>query len=145
MSPSRFPQGKFSFYDGRHPRLHRPRRHHPSPQHLSSPLPVFAILGSQLSDTNTSTNLIGQICFLLSQWIEDHYPHCTVAYSLLAAIALLFSLIILHSARRQLATGLSFPLGLLLARFTTCSLNRASCCSVRILPGEAASAIPGEG
>jgi inner membrane protein len=83
------------------------------------PLPLgLAILGSQLPDIDTSTSLIGQICFPLSHWIEDRYPHRTITHSLLATIALtLLSLttITLLGATWQL--GLALPLGHLLACF----------------------------
>jgi inner membrane protein len=53
------------------------------------PLPLgLAILGSQLPDIDTSTSLIGQICFPISHWIEDRYPHRTLTHSLLATAAI---------------------------------------------------------
>ncbi len=58
----------------------------------SSPLILgLSILGSQLPDLDTSTSLIGQICFPISRWIEKRYPHRSLTHSFLAtgAIALL--------------------------------------------------------
>ena len=43
---------------------------------------ALAVLGSQLPDVDTTTSVIGQICFPISSWIEDHYPHRTVTHSL---------------------------------------------------------------
>lgn len=41
----------------------------------TSPLVMgLAILGSQIPDIDTSTSLIGQICFLIARFIEGRYP-----------------------------------------------------------------------
>ena len=44
----------------------------------------LALLGSQLPDLDTTTSTIGQICFPLSNWLEDNFPHRTITHSLLA-------------------------------------------------------------
>jgi len=61
---------------------------------LSSTDPLVmgvAILGSQLPDLDTSTSLIGQICFPVSRWLENRFPHRTLTHCFWAtgAIALL--------------------------------------------------------
>ncbi|MEM6398785.1 MAG: metal-dependent hydrolase [Cyanobacteria bacterium P01_D01_bin.116] len=55
----------------------------------SSPLILgLSILGSQLPDLDTSTSLIGQICFPISRWIEKRYPHRSLTHSFLATGAI---------------------------------------------------------
>ncbi|WP_138984645.1 metal-dependent hydrolase, partial [Crocosphaera watsonii] len=44
----------------------------------------LAIIGSQLPDLDTSTSLIGQVCFPISSFIEDRFPHRSITHSLLA-------------------------------------------------------------
>jgi inner membrane protein len=44
----------------------------------------LAVVGSQLPDLDTTTSLIGQIFYPLSNWIEERYPHRSVTHSLLA-------------------------------------------------------------
>ena len=48
----------------------------------------LAILGSQLPDLDTSTSLIGQVCFPVSHWIEERFPHRSITHSLLATVAI---------------------------------------------------------
>jgi len=48
----------------------------------------LAVLGSQLPDLDTSTSVIGQICWPISHWLEDRYPHRSVTHSLLATAAI---------------------------------------------------------
>lgn len=48
----------------------------------------MAILGSQLPDLDTSTSLIGQICFPVSRWLEKRFPHRTLTHCFLATIAI---------------------------------------------------------
>ena len=48
----------------------------------------LALLGSQLPDLDTTTSTIGQICFPLSNWIEDNFPHRSITHSLLATATL---------------------------------------------------------
>ena len=48
----------------------------------------LALLGSQLPDLDTTTSTIGQICFPLSNWLEDNFPHRSITHSLLATATL---------------------------------------------------------
>ena len=48
----------------------------------------LALLGSQLPDLDTTTSTIGQICFPLSNWLEDNFPHRSITHSLLATVTL---------------------------------------------------------
>ena len=63
----------------------------------------LALLGSQLPDLDTTTSTIGQICFPLSNWLEDNFPHRTTTHSLLATVAI--SAIAGSNPRRRLRTG----------------------------------------
>jgi inner membrane protein len=55
----------------------------------ASPLPLgLAIVGSQLPDLDTTTSTIGKICFPISSWIEDRFPHRSVTHCLLATAAI---------------------------------------------------------
>ena len=49
----------------------------------------LSIIGSQLPDLDTSTSLIGQVCFPVSSWIEDRYPHRSITHCFLASVFLL--------------------------------------------------------
>jgi inner membrane protein len=54
-----------------------------------SPLVMgLAVLGSQLPDLDTSSSLIGQVCFPVSRWLESRYPHRSLTHSLLATMAI---------------------------------------------------------
>jgi len=44
----------------------------------------LSVVGSQLPDLDTTTSLIGQICYPISNWIEERYPHRSITHSLLA-------------------------------------------------------------
>jgi inner membrane protein len=48
----------------------------------------LAIIGSQLPDLDTTTSTIGKICFPISSWIEDRFPHRSVTHCLLATAAI---------------------------------------------------------
>ena len=48
----------------------------------------MAVLGSQLPDLDTSTSLIGQICFPVSRWLEQRFPHRTLTHCFLATVAI---------------------------------------------------------
>ena len=79
----------------------------------------LAILGSQLPDLDTSTSLIGQICFPISTFIEERFPHRSITHSLLATafFALLsFPLYYLHYL--ELKPWLALWLGHLVACFS---------------------------
>jgi inner membrane protein len=54
---------------------------------LSSSDPMIfglAVLGSQLPDIDTTTSLIGQVCYPLSSWIESRFPHRSATHSFVA-------------------------------------------------------------
>ncbi len=44
----------------------------------------LAVLGSQLPDIDTTTSLIGQVCYPLSNWIESKFPHRSASHSFVA-------------------------------------------------------------
>ncbi|MGB5713703.1 MAG: metal-dependent hydrolase, partial [Waterburya sp.] len=49
------------------------------------PLPLgLAVLGSQIPDIDTTTSTVGKICYPVSSWIEDRFPHRSITHSLLA-------------------------------------------------------------
>ena len=50
---------------------------------------ALAILGSQLPDLDTTQSLIGQICYPISSWLEDRFPHRSLTHSLLATATLM--------------------------------------------------------
>lgn len=55
----------------------------------SDPLALsLAVLGSQLPDLDTTTSVIGQVCYPLSSWIEDRFPHRSITHSLVATAAI---------------------------------------------------------
>jgi inner membrane protein len=89
----------------------------------AEPLPlVLGILGSQLPDLDTTQSSIGQVCYPISNWIEDRFPHRSVTHSLLAtAVLALLSVGIGHF---WLGAGwkmvLALPLGHLLSCFSDC-------------------------
>ena len=81
----------------------------------------LAILGSQLPDIDTSTSLIGQICFPISHWIEDRFPHRTITHSLLAtAFLAVCSILAGHYLLGQIWSLIALPLGHLLSCFSDC-------------------------
>ena len=80
----------------------------------------FAIIGSQLPDLDTSKSYIGQICFPISSWIEDRYPHRTVTHSLIATgVIFLVSLVVYFILNiwfePSLMAAIALPLGHVLA------------------------------
>ena len=93
------------------------------------PLPLgLAILGSQLPDLDTTTSTIGKICFPISSWIEDRFPHRSITHSLLAtagiaAVSLGVNYFWLHGSLKAAvpkatASLVALPLGHLLACFS---------------------------
>lgn len=79
---------------------------------------ALAVLGSQLPDLDTTTSFIGQICFPLSSWIEDRFPHRSVTHSLLATVALAAIVLPLGYGLGGIWTAAALPLGHLLACFS---------------------------
>lgn len=89
----------------------------------ADPLPIgLAILGSQLPDLDTSTSLIGQICYPISSWIENRFPHRSVTHSLAATFVL--TALSIGIGQFWLSFGwkvaLALPLGHLLSCFSDC-------------------------
>lgn len=81
----------------------------------------LAILGSQLPDLDTSTSLIGQICFPVSSWIESRYPHRSMTHSFLATGAIaLVSLSLAYGLGNQSWLYLKPAIALPLAHFLSC-------------------------
>lgn len=80
----------------------------------------LAVIGSQLPDLDTTTSLIGQIFFPISNWIEDRYPHRTITHSLLAtgAVAILGGLPLYFFLGESVRIAIALPLGHLLACFS---------------------------
>lgn len=81
----------------------------------------LAIVGSQLPDLDTSTSLIGQVCFPVSSWIEDRYPHRSITHCFLAsAVLLAASLGVCHFllGDLDLRIAIALPLGHLLSVFS---------------------------
>ena len=90
---------------------------------LSSADPMvlgLAILGSQLPDLDTSTSLIGQVCFPLSHWIEDRFPHRSITHSLLATVSIALIALPIGYYLGNLTAAAAIPLGHLLSCFSDC-------------------------
>lgn len=80
----------------------------------------LSVIGSQLPDLDTSTSLIGQVCFPVSSWIEDRYPHRSITHCFLASVFLLAaSLGVCHFLLGVTAfkLAIALPLGHLLSVF----------------------------
>ncbi len=55
----------------------------------ASPLTIgLAVLGSQIPDIDTTTSTVGKICYPISSWIEDRFPHRSITHSLLATASI---------------------------------------------------------
>lgn len=80
----------------------------------------LAVVGSQLPDLDTTTSLIGQIFYPLSNWIEERYPHRSVTHSLLATafIAVVGGLPLYFFLGESLKIAIALPLGHLFACFS---------------------------
>jgi inner membrane protein len=79
---------------------------------------ALAVVGSQLPDLDSTESVVGQICFPLSNWIENRYPHRTVTHSFLATAALaLVSLTAGYFVLGNLLAFAALPVGHLLACF----------------------------
>lgn len=87
----------------------------------AQPLPLaLAVLGSQLPDIDTTTSIIGQVCYPISSWIEDRYPHRSVTHSLAATVAIATVSLSLGAALGDIKTAAAVPLGHLLSCFSDC-------------------------
>lgn len=86
----------------------------------TSPLVMgLAILGSQIPDVDTSTSLIGQICFPVSRLIEGRYPHRSITHSFLATAVITFlSFVICYQLSLSWKIAIALPLGHLIACFS---------------------------
>ena len=85
------------------------------------PLPLaLAILGSQLPDLDTTTSLIGQVCYPISSWIETRFPHRSVTHSLVAMAGLAAVALPIGYACGHLKAAAAVPLGHGLACFSDC-------------------------
>lgn len=85
----------------------------------ANPVPLgLAILGSQLPDIDTTTSAIGQVCFPVSNWIENRFPHRTITHCLLATAAIALVSLAVGWKLGQITTAISLPLGHLLACFS---------------------------
>jgi membrane-bound metal-dependent hydrolase YbcI (DUF457 family) len=76
----------------------------------------------KLPDIDTSTSSIGQVCFPLSHWIEDRYPHRTIIHSLIVT-AVLVAFTLPFGLFWGLWDTFALPLGHLLSCFAddTCT------------------------
>jgi len=78
----------------------------------------LAVIGSQLPDLDTTTSTIGKICFPLSSWIEDRFPHRSVTHCLLATAAIAIISISIGYFLGDIKTAIALPLGHLLSCFS---------------------------
>jgi inner membrane protein len=78
----------------------------------------LAIIGSQLPDLDTTTSTIGKICFPISSWIEDRFPHRSVTHCLLATAAIAVLSIPLGFFSGDIKAAIALPLGHLLSCFS---------------------------
>ncbi len=78
----------------------------------------LALLGSQLPDLDTTTSTIGQICFPLSNWLEDNFPHRSVTHSLLASVVIAAIALPIGYYSNHLITAAVLPFGHLVACFS---------------------------
>ena len=78
----------------------------------------LAIIGSQLPDLDTTTSTIGKICFPLSSWIEDRFPHRSVTHCLLATAVISVVSISIGYFSGDIKAAIALPLGHLLSCFS---------------------------
>jgi inner membrane protein len=78
----------------------------------------LAVIGSQLPDLDTTTSTIGKICFPISSWIEDRFPHRSVTHCLLATGAIALLSIPLGFFSGDIKAAIALPLGHLLSCFS---------------------------
>jgi inner membrane protein len=85
----------------------------------ASPLSLgLAVIGSQLPDLDTTTSTIGKICFPISSWIEDRFPHRSVTHCLLATAVIAAVSIPLGFFSGDIKAAIALPLGHLLSCFS---------------------------
>jgi inner membrane protein len=78
----------------------------------------LAVIGSQLPDLDTTTSTIGKICFPISSWIEDRFPHRSVTHCLLATATIALLSIPLGFFSGDIKAAIALPLGHLLSCFS---------------------------
>lgn len=78
----------------------------------------MAILGSQLPDLDTSTSLIGQICFPVSRWLEARFPHRTLTHCFLATGAIALVSFLLWRTGWDWKAAAALPIGHLVSCFS---------------------------
>jgi inner membrane protein len=78
----------------------------------------LAVIGSQLPDLDTTTSTIGKICFPISSWIEDRFPHRSVTHCLLATAVIAAVSIPLGFFSGDIKSAIALPLGHLLSCFS---------------------------
>jgi inner membrane protein len=79
----------------------------------------LAVVGSQLPDLDSTESVLGQICFPLSNWIENRYPHRSVTHSFMASAALtLGSMAVGYLVGGKLWAFIALPVGHLMACFS---------------------------
>jgi inner membrane protein len=87
----------------------------------ADPVPLgLAVLGSQLPDLDTTTSLIGQVCYPLSSWIEDRFPHRSLTHSLVATAAIVAVALPIGVWLGYWQAAAAVPVGHLLACFSDC-------------------------
>lgn len=85
----------------------------------SDPLVLgLAIIGSQLPDIDTTQSAIGQICYPVSHWIEERFPHRSVTHSLAATAAIALVTLSIGYLTKNLKPWAAIPIGHLLACFS---------------------------
>ncbi|WP_013322693.1 metal-dependent hydrolase [Gloeothece verrucosa] len=74
---------------------------------------ILAAIGSQLPDLDLSNSYVGQICFPVSHYLEDHFPHRSITHSLLATAATAIASIALAQGWLHLGwkVALALPVG----------------------------------
>ena len=80
----------------------------------------LSVIGSQLPDIDTTTSTIGKICYPISSWIEDRFPHRSITHSLLATASLtVLALAVNHFfLLGDIKVAIALPLGHLIACFS---------------------------
>ena len=78
----------------------------------------LAVIGSQLPDLDSTESVIGQICFPISSWIEDRYPHRTITHSLAVTGAIALISIGIGAALGNVWMLAALPLGHVLSCFS---------------------------
>ena len=87
----------------------------------AEPLPLgLAVLGSQIPDIDTTTSTVGKICYPVSSWIEDRFPHRSITHSLLATASItLVAWAVNHFfLLGDIKVAIALPLGHLLSCFS---------------------------